>query len=79
VFLIYAQNHNRFKSKVASVSHQSPAPEKIGSGYWLQIACGSWNLKLISRARNLWHNSNAWRECSRLGRNKVNVKDKPWA
>jgi len=41
VFLIYAQNHNRFKSKVASVSHQSPAPEKIGSGYWLQIACGS--------------------------------------
>ena len=26
---------------------------------------------------HLWCNSNTWRECSRLGRNKLNVKDKP--
>jgi len=48
---------------------------KKGSGY--RYTCGSWNKQNLLLIRHLWRNSYAQRECSRLGRNKVNVKDKP--
>jgi len=50
----------------------------FGSGYWLWYKYAVWICLWILKfenlfMRHLWGNSNARRECSRLGRNEANV------